>query len=84
MDSKDFLSLHELALELATGGKRDSAAATPGASDALAAKARALLGKDSGENGLTCLQAMKAHCSGACTAAPGGAVDILKQLASRS
>lgn len=67
MQDIDFISLDDLALTLVNGGAED-----------LKKAAAALLKKDSGENGLTCEQAMAAHCSGMCT---GEASRILKSLA---
>ncbi len=69
----EFLSLEHLALELATGGKSTS---KPPKADPIGK----FLKSDSGENGLTCEQAMSAHCSQKCT---NGALALLKKAQKR-
>ena len=77
----ELITLEALALALTSGGKsrgRQPKPSRPAAGPSpLAGKVKTLLGSDSGENGLTCEQAMSAHCSQKCTT---GALDILKQV----
>ena len=65
MNDEACTTLEALALAMVQGGK------------ATKAQVQKLLKSDSGENGLTCEQALGAHCSQKCTQ---GALKLLKKI----